>query len=68
MAGGGRRVAVEFREGYHVAQIYAPADDDVIAFEPMAAKTNALLDPGRDLRAVPPGGRAHTRFAIRVVE
>lgn len=65
LSGGGRRIALEFREGYHVAQIYAPADDAVIAFEPMAAPTNALAS-GWMLRTVPPGGRFHSRFAVRI--
>ncbi len=65
VSAGGRRIAVEFKEGYHVAQIYAPADDAVVAFEPMSAPTNTLVS-GWELRSVPPGGRAHARFAIRV--
>ena len=65
VSGGGRRIALEFRDGYHVAQIYAPAEDAVIAFEPMAAPTNALQS-GWMLRTVPPGGRFHSGFAVRI--
>jgi galactose mutarotase-like enzyme len=65
VSGGGRRIALEFREGYHVAQIYAPSHDAVIAFEPMTAPTNALQS-GWMLRTVPPGGRVHTSFAVTI--
>jgi galactose mutarotase-like enzyme len=41
--GGGRRIEVAFTSGYTHAQIYSPADDDVICFEPMTAPTNALV-------------------------
>ena len=37
LAGGGRRIEVSFEGGYPFAQVYAPDDDDVIAFEPMTA-------------------------------
>ena len=35
--------------GYPYAQVYAPDDDDVIAFEPMTAPTNTLVS-GQDLK------------------
>ena len=38
--GGGRRIEVAFEEGYPVAQVYAPPDQDFICFEPMAAPTS----------------------------
>ena len=37
LAGGGRRIEVSFVAGYPYAQVYAPADDDVVALEPMTA-------------------------------
>ncbi len=43
LAGGGRRIEVSFDRGYPYAQVYAPDDDDVIAFEPMTAPTNTLV-------------------------
>ena len=43
LEGGGRRIEVSFDRGYPYAQVYAPDDDDVIAFEPMTAPTNALV-------------------------
>lgn len=37
------RVAVTFLEGAPLAQVFAPADEPVIAFEPMTAPTDALV-------------------------
>jgi aldose 1-epimerase len=65
VAGGGRRVTVELGRGYDVAQVYAPANDDVICFEPMTAPTNALVS-GRGLRRVAPGVTFRASFAIAV--
>ena len=65
LAGAGRRLTVELREGYAYAQIYAPAGDDLIALEPMTAPTNALAS-GRGLRLAAPGGSFRTAFRIRV--
>jgi len=65
VGGGGRRVTVELDAGYPVAQIYAPADDDVICFEPMTAPTNALVS-GHGLRTVAPGATFRAAFAIAV--
>ena len=55
LSGGGRRITVEFLEGYPCAQVYAPRGKDFIAFEPMTAPTNALVT-GHGLRVVEPGG------------
>jgi galactose mutarotase-like enzyme len=65
LTGGGRRIAVSFGEGYPYAQVYAPDDDDVVAFEPMTAPTNALVS-GRDLRFVDPGESFEASFEITV--
>ena len=43
LEGGGRRIEVGFTRGYTHAQVYAPADDDVVCFEPMTAPVNALV-------------------------
>lgn len=67
ISGGGRRVSVEFLHGYDHAQIYAPADQDLIALEPMTAPTNALVT-GNGLRIVPPGGRYDAAFRIAVAD
>jgi aldose 1-epimerase len=43
LGGGGRRIEVAFTSGYSHAQVFAPAGDDVICFEPMTAPANALV-------------------------
>lgn len=67
LRGGGRAVTVRFGDGYPVAQVYAPADDDVVCFEPMTAPVNALVS-GRDLTVVAPGGAYRAGFEIRIEE
>jgi galactose mutarotase-like enzyme len=54
LAGGGRRIEVSFDSGYPYAQVYAPADDDVVAYEPMTAPTNALVSGGPELPLLAP--------------
>ncbi len=66
LSGGGRRIELAFDTGYAFAQVYAPADDAVIAFEPMTAPTNALVDGGEALRLVAPGERYRAAFSISV--
>ncbi len=65
LAGGGRRITVRFDEGYPVAQVFAPATDDVVCFEPMTAPTNALATGDR-LSTVAPGQRYTATFSITV--
>lgn len=60
-----RRIALEAIEGYPCAQIYAPAEREVICFEPMSAPANALIS-GEGLRVLAPGERYRARFAIAV--
>jgi galactose mutarotase-like enzyme len=62
-----RRIEVSFGQGYPYAQVYAPADDDVIAFEPMTAPTNALVS-GQDLRILQPGDIYEAVFSVSVTE
>ncbi|HSD23886.1 MAG TPA: hypothetical protein VLB79_06100, partial [Solirubrobacterales bacterium] len=66
LAGGGRRIEVSFVRGYPYAQIYAPEDDEVIAFEPMTAPTNALVS-GRDLNLLQPGESYEASFSVTVM-
>ena len=66
LAGGGRRIELSLGPGYRYAQVYAPGDDEVVAFEPMTAPTNALVTGGPDLPFVAPGGRYEARFSITV--
>jgi galactose mutarotase-like enzyme len=65
LAGGGRSITVRFGEGYAFAQLYAPADDDVVCFEPMTAPTNALIT-GDGLTVVGPGDAYRAAFSVTV--
>jgi aldose 1-epimerase len=67
LSGGGRRLELRMGEGYPFAQVYAPADLDAVAFEPMTAPTNALVS-GEDLRMLPAGESFTAGFAIAIAE
>ncbi|MCV7384804.1 aldose 1-epimerase [Mycolicibacter longobardus] len=64
VSGGGRRIEVRFDQGYPAAQIYAPAAEDVVCFEPMAAPTDALRRGGYDVAR--PGEPGVAQFSIRL--
>ena len=66
LAGGGRRIELSLGAGYPFAQVYAPSDDDVVAYEPMTAPTNALVAGGPDLPILEPGGRYEATFSIAI--
>jgi galactose mutarotase-like enzyme len=66
VSGGGRRIEVRFDHAFRFAQLYAPADDDVIAIEPMTAPTNALVAGGAELPIIEPGGEYRASFSITV--
>jgi aldose 1-epimerase len=66
LEGGGRRIELAFETGYPFAQVFAPAEDDVIAFEPMTAPANALVDAGLGLTLLAPGDSYRAAFSIRV--
>lgn len=59
------RIETRFVEGYPFAQIFAPADDPVICFEPMTAPTNALIS-GRELPIAEPGESYAACFEITI--
>jgi aldose 1-epimerase len=61
----GRTLGVEFLEGYTHAQAYAPADQDLICFEPMTAPANALISH-EGLRLAAPGEPFSAAFRITV--
>ena len=65
LTGGGRRITVELLAGYPYAQIFAPDEQEFVAFEPMTAPTNALTS-GRGLRVVAPRERFEAAFRVRV--
>ncbi len=58
-------LTVQLLEGYRALQLFAPADRDFIAIEPMTALTNALVQR-RDLPMVPPGGQFSARWRLGV--
>lgn len=68
VAGGGTRIEVAFESGYPYAQVYAPAEDDVIALEPMTAPTNALVTGGPQLPVIGPGEIYRASFSVTVLE
>ena len=61
----GRTLGVEFLEGYTYAQVYAPAGEDLICFEPMTAPADALRSH-EDLRLAAPGEPFSAAFRITV--
>jgi aldose 1-epimerase len=65
LSGAGRRITVEFLEGYGFAQIFAPKDRPYIAIEPMTAATNALVS-GRGLKLIGPGERYRAAFRLTI--
>lgn len=65
IAGNGRRVSIDFLDGFPYAQIYAPPGHDYISLEPMTAPTDALTSHS-DLPVVEPGGRFAATFRLRV--
>ena len=68
LAGDGRRIELAFLGGYPYAQVFAPAEDDVIAFEPMTAPTNALVDGGAELPLLAPGESYEASFSITLAD
>jgi aldose 1-epimerase len=61
----GRRIELEFLEGYRYAQVFATRGESFICFEPMTAPTNALLS-GVDLPTVASGEAFRAAFRISV--
>jgi len=65
LSGGGRRIELSLGEAFGFCQLYAPANDEVIAFEPMTAPTDALIS-GAELRTSAPGEAFGARFSLTV--
>ena len=66
LTGGGVEVSMEYRHGYPYAVVFAPANDDVVAIEPMTAPTDPFAGHFGGLRTVAPGDAFSATFAIRV--
>jgi aldose 1-epimerase len=62
---GRHQISVDLLEGYTHTQVYAPHDQNFIAFEPMTAPANALIG-GDGLRLVSPGDTFGAKFRIRI--
>lgn len=58
-------IMISFLEGFRYAQVFAPADKDFVALEPMTAPANALISR-EGLRILEPGGRFRASFRIDV--
>lgn len=65
LEGGGRRIEVTFEKGYGAAQLFAPPSEDLVAIEPMAAPTDALLRG--NYRVAAAGKPEAMRFSIKVI-
>jgi len=63
LQGGGRRIELAFEAGYPYAQVFAPANADVVCFEPMTAPADALR---HSPEAVAPGESFSARFSVSV--
>ena len=62
---GGRRIEVEFLEGFPCAQVFAPRNSQFICFEPMTAPANALRSH-EGLLVLDPGERHVASFSVSV--
>jgi galactose mutarotase-like enzyme len=65
LEGGGRRIEVIFSDEYDYAQVYAPAEQELLCFEPMTAPANALKT-GDGLRKVAPREALSASFEVRI--
>jgi aldose 1-epimerase len=66
LEGGGRRLELRMDSGYPFTQVFAPAETDAVAVEPMTAPAEALRT-GADLAFVPPGETFVAAFSISVL-
>jgi aldose 1-epimerase len=65
MSGGGYEIRIQFLEGFRFAQVFAPAQKELIALEPMTAPANALIS-GENLVLLQPGKRYRASFDVSV--
>jgi galactose mutarotase-like enzyme len=64
LSAGGRTITVEYTDGYPVAQIFAPPEQEYICVEPMTAPTNALASADSALGWVAAGESRSATFKI----
>ena len=67
VAAAGRRATVDMVAGFPYAQVFAPADQPVICYEPMTAPVNALRSHD-GLRLVAPGASMRATFTLALEE
>jgi galactose mutarotase-like enzyme len=65
VAGGETEITVTFETGYNFAQVFAPAGQEFICFEPMTATGNAL-NSGDGLQIVAPGAEHRAEFTVAI--
>jgi galactose mutarotase-like enzyme len=65
LEGAGRRIELTMGDGYEYAQVYAPAGQELVCFEPMTAPANALKT-GDGLEKLPPGEALSASFEVRI--
>jgi galactose mutarotase-like enzyme len=65
LSGGGLSITVEYTAGYPYAVVYAPAEDDVVAIEPMTAPTDPFSG-NFPLLTVAPGDTYRAEYRISV--
>lgn len=61
---GKRTLAIEYSDGYPVAQIFAPPGEEYVCIEPMTAPADALNGTDGVLRSVPAGKHWSASFRI----
>jgi aldose 1-epimerase len=64
---GGTTLSITFRSGYEFAQVFAPAGQEFVCFEPMTASSDAL-NTGDGLRILAPGAEHRAEFAVTVAD
>ncbi len=65
LSGAGRRIVIQWLDGYRFAQVFAPKDQNYLAIEPMTAPANALIS-GHGLRLIAAGDSFRAAFRVGV--
>ena len=65
LSGAGCEIRIEFVEGFRFAQVFAPAQKELIALEPMTAPSNALAS-GENLTLLQPAEKYRASFRVSI--
>jgi len=65
--GGNRRITLSYDQGYPYAVLFAPADQDLVAIEPMSAPTDPLAGHF-PIRVVEPGQTFAATYSITITD